>query len=138
MSQDTSNADRNQKPSHMSGGIVVGGSLTATDSIIAGRDVKLTGLDAQELDKLFAPLYEAIEQAPPDKKVEALEKAKQLEDEVAKGESADDSRTGKLVDGILELVPGAVSAVVAMFGQPILAGVVGPVTKFVLEKVQGK
>jgi hypothetical protein len=44
----------------------------------------------------------------------------------------------KLVNGIVGLVPGAVSAVVSAFGTPILGGVAGPVTKFVLDELQGK
>jgi len=44
----------------------------------------------------------------------------------------------KLVEGIVELVPGAVSAVVSAFATPILGGLAGPVTKFVLDKVQGE
>ena len=40
----------------------------------------------------------------------------------------------KLIDGLVEMVPGAVSMVVSTFATPVLAGVVGPVTKFVLDK----
>jgi hypothetical protein len=43
-----------------------------------------------------------------------------------------------LIDGLVELVPGAVSAVTAIFVNPVLAGLTGPVTKFVLDKIQRK
>ena len=138
MSQDPNEVKPGQNPSHMSGGIVVGGNLEVKDSTVAGRDVKISGLEAKELGKLFAPLLKAIDQAPAEKKAAALEKAKQLDEELAKEKSAEDSRVADLVDGIVGLVPGAVSAVVAMFGQPILAGVAGPVTQFVLKKIRGE
>lgn len=138
MSEDPNEMNPDPKPSQMSGGIMVGGDMNITHSTVGGRDVKISGLEAEELGQLFKPLLKAIEQAPAEKKAAAREKAKQLEEEVAKKESADDSRIARLVDGIVDLVPGAVSAVAAMFGQPILAGVAGPVTKFVLDKIQGE
>jgi len=44
----------------------------------------------------------------------------------------------KLVDGLVGLVPAATSAVVSAFATPILAGIAGPVTGFVLDKLRGK
>ena len=57
---------------------------------------------------------------------------------MSKGEEANDSTIAKLVESIVDLVPGAVSAVVSIFASPILAGMVGPVTKFVLDKLVNK
>ena len=42
----------------------------------------------------------------------------------------------KFVESIVALVPGAVSAVVGAFGTPILGGIVGPVTKYVLDRIR--
>jgi integral membrane sensor domain MASE1 len=42
----------------------------------------------------------------------------------------------KLVDGLVGLVPGAVSAVTSAFASPLLAAVVGPVTRFVLGRLK--
>jgi hypothetical protein len=39
------------------------------------------------------------------------------------------------VKGLVGLVPSAVSAIVSAFGTPILGGVAGPVTKFVLAEL---
>jgi hypothetical protein len=36
------------------------------------------------------------------------------------------------------LVPGAVSALVSAFASPVIGGLAGPVTKFVLDRIQGK
>jgi hypothetical protein len=44
----------------------------------------------------------------------------------------------KLVDGLVGLVPGATSAVVSAFTTPLLAGIAGPVTGFVLDKLRSK
>jgi len=40
------------------------------------------------------------------------------------------------VDGLVAMVPGTVGAVVSMFATPILSGIAGPVTKFVLGKLK--
>jgi hypothetical protein len=39
------------------------------------------------------------------------------------------------VKGLVGLVPSAVSAIASAFGTPILSGVAGPVTQFVLEEL---
>ena len=61
-----------------------------------------------------------------------------LKAEAAKGKQADDGTVAKLVDGFVQLVPSAVGAIVSAFGTPILGGIAGPVTKFVLDKIGGK
>ena len=61
---------------------------------------------------------------------------KELKAEVTKGEKSDDSKVAKLIDKLIDLVPGAISAVVSTFATPILGGIAGPVTKFVLDKLK--
>ena len=53
---------------------------------------------------------------------EAEAKLAALKQEAAKGKEADDGVIAKLVDGLVELVPGAASAVVSAFATPILGG----------------
>ena len=60
-----------------------------------------------------------------------------LKEEIAKEEQADDGKIAKIVDGLVEMVPGAIGAVVSLFATPILGGIAGPVTKFVLDKLKG-
>lgn len=43
---------------------------------------------------------------------------------------------GRLINGLIELVPSAVTAVTSAFATPLLAGVAGPVTTYVLEQLQ--
>lgn len=44
----------------------------------------------------------------------------------------------KIIDGLADMAPGAVGAVISTFANPILAGIAGPVAKFVLNRLQGK
>lgn len=130
-----------EQDSSRSGGINVGRDVYAPGAAMAGRDLYVgspPGVSDQAFNEAFAPLMEAVEQAPPEKKPEAEEKALALKKEVAKGEKASDGRMAELVNELVKLVPGAVSAVATVFGQPILAGLAGPVTKLVLDKMKGK
>jgi hypothetical protein len=119
-----------------SGGVNISGGQVAAGGDIVGRD-KIVFSRAQ-IEEIFRPLEEAIRAAPPEKQQEAVQKVEALKSEAAKGNGADDGVLAKLVDGIVGLVPAAVGAVVSAFGTPILGGVAGPVTKFVLDKIQGK
>jgi hypothetical protein len=117
------------------------GDISGSTGVAIGSGARATvtqGVSGAELEKLFTPLMAAIHQAPPDKRAEAQQKTEALKAELAKGKEANDSAVGKLVDGLVELVPGAVSALVSMFASPILGGITGPVTQFVLDKIQGK
>jgi len=125
----------------VSGDKITVGDITGSTGLAIGRGAQATvaaGVSGQDIDRLFAPLMNILRDAPPEKRDEAIEKAEELKIEVVKGKDADDSRMAKLLDGLVGLVPGAVSAVVSTFASPILAGIAGPVTKFVLDKIQGK
>jgi hypothetical protein len=109
---------------NISGGNVnVGGDMTGQDKITYGA----------QLDQAFRPLADAVGQHE-----EAKQKVEALKTEAAKGKKADDGVMAKLVEGIVKLVPGAVTAVVSAFGTPLLGGLAGPVTKYVLDKVKGE
>jgi hypothetical protein len=56
---------------------------------------------------------------------------------VTKGKNADDGVMAKLLDGLVGLVPAAATAVGSAFATPILGGIAGPVTSFVLDKLRG-
>ncbi|MCB9150916.1 MAG: caspase family protein [Caldilineaceae bacterium] len=106
-----------------------GGSLT-------GRDSTARSVNAAELMQVIGPLMQAVMQASsPEQSGEALTRVQAIQAEAQKGEKADDARLAGLVDDLVKLVPGAVTAVVNAFGTPILAGVAGPVTKFVLSRL---
>jgi hypothetical protein len=121
-----------------SGGVNIQGSVGSVGGDIVGRDKIVGAPSAAELDGALRPLIEAIGAAPAEKRTEAEAKLTALKQEAAKGENANDRTIADLVDGLVKLVPGAVSAVVSAFTTPILGGIVGPVTSFVLDKLRGK
>ncbi|MET0167378.1 MAG: hypothetical protein ABW318_20540 [Vicinamibacterales bacterium] len=123
---------------HTGGGGYVGGSVDTGGGDFIGRDKITQGISPRDLEPLFAPLLAAVaKQAPAGIQATAMSKVEELKAEVAKGEQADDSNVGKIVDGLVAMVPGAVGAVVSMFATPILGGIAGPVTKYVLDKLKG-
>lgn len=118
------------------GGAYVGGNVSAGGDFV-GRDKITTGLSGSELEALFAPLMAAVAQgAPPEKQAAAVQQVQELKAEAAKGDKADDNRMAKIIDGLTGMVPGAMGAVVSMFANPIVGGIVGPVTKFVLDRLK--
>jgi hypothetical protein len=143
---------------YIGGGVRVnGGDFVGRDQVIHGdqyraRDISgqqvafgreaqvevTTGLSGEEIDRLFKPLMDAVGRATPDKQVEAKEMAEALKREVQKADMADDTTMAKLINGLVELVPGAMSTVTSMFATPIMGGLAGNATKFVLDMIQRK
>ena len=124
---------------------IVGDKITVGDifgqGIAIGRGAQATvatRISGQELQKLFEPLMKYLREVPSANQTEALKKVEELKREVAKGKTADDSKMGKLIDGLIGLVPSAVSSIASIFASPILGGLAGPVTKYMLDKIQGK
>jgi hypothetical protein len=123
---------------NQSSGVNISGSVGSVGGDIIGRD-KITGVaSAAALDDVLRPLSKAIETAPAGARAAADAKLTALKEEAAKGKDAKDGVIAKLVDGLVELVPSATSAVVSAFATPILGGITGPVTGFVLDKLRGK
>ncbi len=128
-----------EKNSGQSGGInISGGSITVGGDMV-GRD-KIVGTEVSkvQLDQLLHPIEQAIKAAPPENQLAAMQKLEDLKNEAAKGKNAKDGTVAKLVDGLVGLIPGAVAATVSAFGTPLLGGIAGPATKYVLDKIQGK
>jgi hypothetical protein len=122
---------------HTGGGAYIHGHVDTGGGDFIGRDQCVQGVPAADLEPLFAPLLAAIaRQVPASAQPAALQQAQALKAEVAKGSDADDGRLGRLLDGLLGLVPGAVGAVVSLFATPILQGIGGPVTRFVLDRLK--
>jgi hypothetical protein len=120
-----------------SGGAYVGGNIHTDGGDFAGRDKIIQGISPQDLETLFAPLLAVVaQQALSDKQAAAVQQVQKLKAEVAKGKQADDSKMGKIIDGLVGMVPDAVGQIVSMFATPILGGIAGPVTKFVLGKLK--
>jgi hypothetical protein len=117
---------------HISGG-------TVHSQNIAGRDIHVgTQISGSELNQVFQPVADAIRSAPATHQPEAMEKLETLKQEAAKGQKADHGLMTRLIDGIVGLAPGALKSLAAAFGTPLLSGVAGPVTQFLLNKLTGQ
>jgi len=93
--------------------------------------------DLKQLDELFQPFKEQLKQATPqEKQSQVEEKAQELHAELSKGQNANADRLNKVIDGLVEMVPSALGAVVSMFASPLLGALVGPATKLVLDHIQ--
>jgi hypothetical protein len=124
------------KDARAGGGVTITGSnVNTAGGDIVGRD-KIQYLSSHQIDDVFGPVRKVIETAGD--KAAAEEKLRALKDEVSKGKHADDSVIAKLMEGLVGLVPGAVAAIVGAFASPVLSGLAGPVTKYVLNKIEGK
>jgi hypothetical protein len=127
-----------ETPANRSGGVNISGTVGSVGGDIVGRD-KITDIaSAAALDELLRPVLEAIKAAPSGAQPDAEAKLTALKQEAAKGKDANDGTIAKLVDGLVGLVPAAASALVGAFATPILGGLTGPVTSFVLDKLRGK
>jgi hypothetical protein len=129
---------QNREGEGQSGGVNISGTVGSVAGDIVGRDKIVGAPSAAALEAALKPLREVIGAAPAEKRTEAEAKVAALKEEAAKGKDANDGIIAKLVDGLIELVPAATSAVVSAFATPILGGVAGPVTSFVLDKLRGK
>ena len=121
-----------------SGGVhVSGGAVNAQN--IAGHDIHIgTQITHSEINQVFQPVEDVIRKAPMDKQPEALQHLDDLKQEAAKGNQADHGRMTRLIDGVLGLVPAALTSLAAAFGTPLLTGVAGPVTQLLLNKILGR
>jgi hypothetical protein len=132
----TGNITKN-KTINTGGGTYVRGNIQPGGDFV-GRDKITYSVPSSELEGLFEPLLNVINrQVPGERQDAAIQQAEALKAEVAKGESADDGKIARIVDGLVEMVPGAIGSVVSLFATPILGGIAGPVTKFVLDKLKG-
>lgn len=113
------------------------GKISGTGVVIGrGGTVTVTqGLSGEDVAALFAPVQAVIQSVPGEDQAAAQQTLYDLEGEVAKGDQAHDSRMAELIDDLVGLVPGAVSAVVSVFASPILSDIAGPVTNFVLQRL---
>ena len=115
------------------------GEISGT-GIAIGRGAQANatqGVSLRDLEPLFAALSAAVVRAAPaDKQTAARQQVEALKEEIANNERADDGQIAKIVHGLVEMVPGAIGAVVNLFATPILGGIAGPVTKLVLDKLK--
>jgi hypothetical protein len=134
-------------PVNTGGGNFVGGdnisvgNISGSTGVAIGRNAQSTvtyGMSSADVAYLFQPVLNAIRNAQPDQRDQAQQKLEELQGEVSKGKGANDKLVARLIDGLVELVPGAVGALVSTFASPVLAAMVGPATEYVLDKIRGQ
>ena len=120
---------------------VIGNTQTFIDGDVANLYIEkgLSPGDLKELDGLFKELHDKVQAASSEAvKQSAQEKAVELQTELTKGKNVNTERMNSIIDALVEMVPGALSALVSMFASPILGALVGPATKLVLDHLQKK
>jgi len=120
------------------GGIINSGTMDSGGGDIVGRDKIVGAPSAADLDAALRPLLDAVKAAPAGTREAAEGKIDALRLEAAKGDGAEDDAVAEIVEGLVELVPGAAGAAISAFGFPALGGIAGAATKYVLGKLQRK
>ncbi len=64
------------------------------------------------------------------------EKVKQLKEEAAKGEKAEDETVANLIQDIADILPDAVEAITGIFTNTIVSKSAGAATKFILGRLR--
>lgn len=137
--------------SNIGGNLTVGNDFVGRDKITVG-DIKdssvaigsgsrvnvNSGLSAAQVVQLMLPILDASQASSSSVRQSAATKVMELQTEAIKGKQADDSVMASLIEDITDLVPGAVSAVVSAFASPLLAGLGGAATKYVLKRLGSK
>lgn len=112
------------------------GPISGTGIAIGrGAQANVNTGPAEQIAKLLEPIVAAARTAPVETRDQAVVKAQALQQEAAKGKDANDEVLAGLLQDLVALVPAAVSAVGAAFGGPLLAGLAGPATNFVLRRL---
>jgi len=130
------------------GGAYIGGSVDISGGDFVGRDKVVHGGESNAganksqrdtiLNNLFAPVLEVTQSAPLEKRDAAQKKMQALLHEVSNGNRADDSNMAELIDDLIGLVPDVASAIVSVFSLPVMADIAGPITSFVLKRIDSK
>lgn len=115
------------------------GDIIGNTGVAIGRNSRINvnaGLSGSEIAQLLTPILEIAKAAPEEVRGVAVAKAQELQVAVATDSQGNDSKIAGLLEDLTKLIPGALSAVVSAFASPVLAGVTGPVTKYILAKLR--
>jgi hypothetical protein len=116
------------------------GAVSGT-GVAIGRGARASvqqGVSGDELAKALAPMIDAVQRSATGAAMQAaaLHAIEELKQELAKGTRAEDTRVASIVDDLARMVPGAIAAVVSAFATPLVGGLAGPVTQFVLSRLK--
>ena len=129
--------DSNKPGTGQIGGVnISGGTITVGGDLIGQNKTVITHSTNTNVDEALHAITEVVKHISSPCQSDAIQKVEALRVEASKGKSADDHVMAKLIEGIVALVPGAIGAVVSAFGTPLLGGIAGPATKYVLDKIR--
>lgn len=108
--------DQNVIQGSISGGVTVQGrgAKVSVQQTSESKD--------KELSALFDKLYEAIQSRPPDPNIdkeEISETVQRIEQEVKKGDQANDSKLQRWMEGLNKIAPDIVDVILASLGGPV-------------------
>ena len=121
----------------MSKGTQIGGvNISGTVGNVGGD---IIGGNKFAIEDALRPVLDAITKGnPPPARSQAETALEAIRQELAKGAHPDDRVMARLLKELVGLIPAAASAVGSAFATPLLAALVGPATKLVLDKLGGK
>jgi len=112
------------------------GDISGSSGVAIGRGASASvqiqqGVSGQELENLFAPLMTQVAQ----QNETAVAQVQALQEEVARGEGADDEKVADLITTIAEAAPAVVETIVGLFSNTVAAKAAGGATKYVLKRL---
>lgn len=121
----------------INGGTVTFGDVTTVGNISGSSGIAIGTQATVTIHHLFEPLQTAAATLPTAENRAAVEqKIDALQQEVEKGDAADDQTMADLISDIGEAAPTAVESILALFAKAEVAKVAGAMTQFVLGRLQ--
>lgn len=113
------------------------GNISGSSGVAIGRGASASvqiqqGLNGNELEALFAPLFRGVAQQDET----AVAQVQALQVEVARGEAANDEKVADLITSIAETAPTVVETIVGLFSNTVAAKAAGGATKYVLKRLR--
>jgi uncharacterized protein associated with vWA-MoxR-VMAP ternary system len=105
---------------------VIEGSISG-GVIVQGRGARVnvqqtSGTNDKELSALFEKLYATIQSRPPDPNIdkeEISQSVQKIEQEIKKGDQANDSKLKRWLEGLDKMAPDIVDVIFASLGGPV-------------------
>jgi hypothetical protein len=116
-------------------GVEIGSSV----AIKGGQQPAAQPGDREQFKKLFIPLLEHASQAEPDIRSRVLDLTNELVIEMMSGASLEeDQRVASLVDMLVSTQPSSKDLVIKTFRAPVMRGMTGPVTNWMIERLESR
>lgn len=120
---------------------VAGDKITGGDiDMIYGVDVKRSStsqkVDREQLKKMFIPLMDKASNAPDLKREKAIILVNELMVEMMSNPKGNDEQVARMIDSLVKTLPESHSLVVQTFSDPAVKAMTGPMTHFMVERLE--